>query len=43
MRHVTAIETILNGAGGDSVTLDRAQLEQLRTHLALLKQIVEKK
>src|SRR5262249_2866818 len=31
MQHVTAIESILNGsaASGDSITLDRAQLEQL--------------
>ena len=45
MQHVTAIENILNGsaASGDAITLDRAQLEQLRNHLALLKKAVEKK
>jgi hypothetical protein len=47
MTHIEAIEAILNGgsptakpaAGG---TLDRAQIEQIRTHLAQLRKELDK-
>jgi hypothetical protein len=44
MRHITAIEALLkteDDSGG--VTLTKAQLEQLRNHLALLRQSIDKK
>ena len=44
MRHLTAIETLLmmqDESGG--LTLTKAQVEQLRTHLAALKVAIEKR
>jgi hypothetical protein len=57
MRHIEAIEAILNGTGAapatvgtsgtksgtGSLTLDRAQVEQLKMHLSELKKLAEKK
>jgi hypothetical protein len=39
IRHIEAIEAMLNGQG----TIGRAQVEQIRTHLAEIRKIVEKK
>jgi hypothetical protein len=53
MRHIEAIEAILNGGGtagtagstaskptAGSSSLDRAQMEQIRTHLAALRKAI---